>query len=274
VIDVTNVPFLRHVRRGSFLTALFFAGALLVQAQAPAPVAATASPSIFDEDPATLTPPRIPDKIEGVNRALFKFNDVLYGVVLRPVSKGYAAVVPAPVRRGVGRFFHNLAFPTRFVGNVLEGKGHDADVELQRFIVNTVTSLGFLATADRFPDLQEKPSDLGLAFGTWGIGHGTYLILPLLGPASVRDGVGLGISGYFLDPAHYLPEWEERAAATGLAIVNESPEQMQAYDQLKAAAVDPYVALRDAYSVRRTRRAVNESQVPVVPAAAATLPKP
>ncbi|MEO6246254.1 MAG: VacJ family lipoprotein [Opitutaceae bacterium] len=280
-----NAVVLRRPRRSFARRSLrwFFAGALLAYAGATAaepaasssvpPPAATA-PSIFDEDPATLTPPRIPDKIEGFNRALFKFNDGLYAVTLRPIAKGYKAVIPAPVRRGIGRFFHNLAFPTRFVGNVLEGRLKDAGTETGRFLVNTVSSLGFLATADEFPALQEKPSDLGLAFGTWGIGHGTYLILPLLGPASLRDGVGLGLSGYFLDPVHYLQEWEYRAAATGLTIVNQSPEQMQAYDQLKAAAVDPYVALRDAYSSRRSRRIVNDAQVPVIPAAAAVLPTP
>ena len=258
-----------------------FCGAALLAAAQPTPPAATpppvaaapgASPSIFDEDPATLTPPRIPDKIEGVNRAIFKFNDGFYKLTLRPLAKGYAAVVPAPVRRGIGRFFNNIAFPTRFAGNLLEGKVADAGTEFERFLVNTVTSLGFLATADKFPDLKEKPSDLGHAFGAWGIGHGTYLILPVLGPSSVRDGVGMGISRWVLDPADYLPEWEYRAGATATSIINQSPEQMNAYDQLKAASVDPYVALRDAYSVRRTRRVANDPQVPVAPAGGATPP--
>lgn len=264
-------------RSSAWLSVLLCCAALLLApAYAAAAEAAPAAtgPSIFDEDPATLTAPPIPDRIEGVNRAIFKFNDGLYKVTLRPISKGYRAVVPAPARRGIGRFFHNLAFPTRFVGNVLEGEFKNAGTETGRFVINTVMSLGFLAPADDIPALQEKPSDLGLAFGRWGIGHGTYLILPVLGPASFRDGVGMGLSGYYLDPVHYLQEWEYRAAATGTTIVNQSPEQMQAYDQLKAAAVDPYVALRDAYSSRRSRRIVNEAQVPVIPPAAATLPAP
>jgi phospholipid-binding lipoprotein MlaA len=261
---------------------IFLAAALLTQAQSAAPTAPKAatpqasasSPSIFDEDPATLTPPRIPDKMEGVNRAMFKFNDVLYKVTLRPISKGYAAVVPEPVRRSVGRFFHNLGYPTRLVGNLLEGKFKNAGVETERFIVNTVAGLGFFPVADTIPGLDEKPSDLGHAFGTWGIGHGTYIILPLLGPSSIRDGVGQGLSGFFLDPAHYLQEWEYRALASGVTIVNQSPELMKAYDQLKSASVDPYVALRDAYSSRRSKRVVNEAQVPVVPATTATTPPP
>jgi phospholipid-binding lipoprotein MlaA len=277
----------------SALAAVLFASSLLAQAQTIAPdsttvaapaataaapaatpaVPATSSPSIFDEDPATLTPPRIPDKIEGFNRGMFKFNDGLYKVTLRPLSKGYSAVVPAPVRRGISRFFHNLAFPTRFVGNLFEGKFKAAGQETGRFVINSVLTLGFDTPADDIKGLQEQPSDLGQAFGSWGIGHGTYLILPLLGPSSVRDGVGLGLSGYFLDPVHYLNDWEARAAVSGEELVNQSPELMTGYDQLKAGSVDPYVALRDAYSVRRTRRVVNDETVPVVPAAVSVAPK-
>lgn len=247
-------------------------GALVTCPAAAQPSPAATSASIFDEDLASSTPP-IPDRIESFNRAMFKFNDGLYRVTLRPLSKGYAKVVPAPVRRGIGRFFHNLAFPTRFAGNLLEGKVRNAGTETGRFVINTVTSLGFLNAADEVRGLQEKPSDLGQAFGAWGIGHGTYLILPILGPSSLRDGVGLGLSGYYLDPAHYLTEWEYRAAATGLAVVNQSPEQMQGYEQLKAGSIDAYVALRDAYASTRARREVKETLVPVVPAATATVPK-
>lgn len=230
---------------------------------APAPGAATRSASIYDEEPATLAAHPIPDKIEGFNRGVFKFNDGFYRVVLRPLSSGYAAVVPRPVRRGIEHFFHNLGFPTRFVGNVLEGHIKGAGIETERFLVNTVTSLGFAATADHYPDLREQPSDLGLAFGSWGIGHGTYLVLPLLGPSSIRDGVGLGITGFFLDPVHYLHHWEYRYGASALQIVNESPDQLRAYDQLKAAAVDPYVALRDAYASERVNHVADELGAPV-----------
>jgi phospholipid-binding lipoprotein MlaA len=245
-------------------------GLTLAHSQGPA---SPGAPSIFEEDPSTLVAPAIPDKIEGVNRVVFKFNDALYQAILQPLAKGYAAVVATPIRRGLGHFFHNLEFPTRFVGNILEARLANAGVETERFAINTVTSLGFLTLSDKFPRLQERPSDLGQAFGTWGLGHGTYLILPLLGPSSLRDGVGLALSGYFLDPLHYLNSWKYRTGGTVVSIVNQSPEQMQAYDQLKAAAVDPYVALRDAYNVRRSRRLVTETQVPIVPAAAATAPK-
>lgn len=230
--------------------------------------------SIFDEDPAASTPPPIPDRVEGFNRAVFKFNDGLYKVTLRPLSKGYAKVVPAPLRRGFGTFFHNLEFPIRFVGNILEGKPGGAVVETGRFVMNTVTSLGFVATADEIPALKERSSDLGRAFGTWGLGHGTYLILPLLGPTSLRDGIGQGLSGYFLDPVHYVQGWKYRAEINAFRITNESPELIASYDQLKAAAIDPYVALRDAYSSRRSLRHAEKPESPAIPAAASTITPP
>lgn len=260
------VIFSRWARLAASSLALACSLAGSVHAQAPA--------SIFDEDPAALTPPRIPDRVEGFNRAIFKFNDGLYRFTLRPISKGYAKIVPRPIRRGVTTFFHNLAFPTRFVGNLLEGKVGSAAVETGRFVVNTVTTLGFVATADQIPQLQERPSDLGLAFGRWGIGHGTFLVLPLLGPTSLRDGVGQGLSGYFLDPVHYLPEWEYRTGVSVYRLVNESPELMDSYEQLKSAAVDPYAALRDAYSARRSLGNPAKMELPAVPSAAATAPTP
>ena len=218
-----------------------------VQAQVPE--------SILNEDPATLTAPMIPDRIEGINRFMFKFNDGLYRVTLRPISRGYSAVVPTPVRRGIGNFFHNLAYPTRLVGNILEGHPRGAWVETHRFLVNTVAGFGgFFAAADRDPKLRIAETDLGQAFATWGVGHGTYLVLPLLGPTSLRDGIGQGISGIYLSPVQYLPEWEYRTGASVLDVVNQSPDTMQAYDNLIGASIDPYSALRNAFASRRAQQ--------------------
>lgn len=234
--------------RGRRLLLLLAAGlALRAAAQVPE--------GILTEDPAAVTTPPIADKIEGINRAVFKFNDGFYRIAWRPLSQGYAAVVPRPVRRGLGNFFHNLAYPTRLVGNVLEGHGRGAARETGRFLVNTIAGLGgFFAVADKIPELKVPESDLGQAFAVWGVGHGTYVVLPIIGPTSLRDGLGDAVSGVFLDPAQYLNEWEYRAAATGLNIVNQSPEAMRTYDTLKNAAIDPYVALRDAFASRRAQQ--------------------
>ncbi len=236
-------------------------------------VAASASPSshasaqipesILEEDPATLTAPPIPDRIEGLNRVIFKFNDGFYRVAWRPLSRGYANVVPRPARRGLGNFFRNLGYPTRLVGNLLSGDGRGALKETGRFLVNTTAGLGgFFAAADGIPKLRVPERDLGLAFATWGAGHGTYIVLPIIGPSSLRDGFGDIVSGVYLDPVQYLSEWEYRAAGAGLNAVNQSPDAMNTYDTLKSAAIDPYVALRNAFSARRAQQMRNQASPP------------
>ncbi len=210
---------------------------------------------ILDEDPATAADAPIPDRLEGLNRAVFKFNDGFYRVAGRPLSRGYATIVPRPARRGIGNFFHNLGYPTRLLGNLLSGRGGAALKETGRFLVNTTAGLGgFVAAADDIPDLRVPARDLGVAFSNWGAGPGTYIVLPIVGPTSLRDGTGDVISGIFLAPTQYLPEWEYRAAASGTDAVNQSPDAMRAYDTLNSAAIDPYVALRDAFASRRAQQ--------------------
>jgi phospholipid-binding lipoprotein MlaA len=233
-------------------------------------ISAQVPDSILNEDPAALTAPRIPDKIEGLNRAVFKFNDGFYRVALRPIARGYETVVPRTARRGIGNFFRNLAYPTRLVGNLLSGHGVGALKETGRFLINTTAGVGgFVAVADATPELHTPESDLGLAFASWGLDHGTYVVLPIIGPTSLRDGIGNGISGIYLAPTQYLPEWEYEAIATAVDTVNRSPEAMKNYDTLKGAAIDPYVALRDAFSARRAQQArEHEARGAVQPAPA------
>ena len=227
--------------------------------------------SILNEDPVALTAAPIPDQVEGFNRVIFKFNDGFYRVAWRPLARGYEAVVPRIARRGIGNFFRNLAYPTRLVGNVLSGQGSNALKETGRFLVNTTAGLaGFVDAAGDIPELRAPESDIGLAFATWGAGHGTYLVLPIMGPTSLRDGVGEAISGVFLAATKYLPEWEYRAAADGLDVVNRSPDAMKNYDTLKSAAIDPYVALRDAFSARRAQQMKNQKMGRTEPTTPAT----
>ena len=243
---------MRTHRRSSPLSALLLAAtlgcaALCASAQVPA--------SVLDEDPIASSAPPIPDKIEGLNRFFFKVNDGVYRYALRPISRGYAKVVPKPVRRGIGHFFDNLRYPTRLVGNLMEGHGKGALKETGRFIVNTTAGIGgLLQIADDIPALRVPESDLGQGFAAWGFGHGTYVVLPILGPSSARDGIGMGISGIYLSPLHYLDEWEHRVAAHALDAVNQSPETMDTYFNFKSGAIDPYIAVRDAFAARRAKQ--------------------
>lgn len=211
-------------------------------------------PALVDEvdDYAVV---QVYDPIEPVNRAVFKFNDGLYDYVLRPVSKGYTRVVPAPARRGLGNFFDNLRFPIRLVNSLLQGKFRRAGLETEKFYVNTIAGLGgFIRISDDVPALAAVPrEDTGQTFGVWHIGKGPYLVLPLFGPGTARDTVG-AVGDYFLNPLNWdlKPKldhygWEEETAVTTINAVNALPDLLNTYDAPRKDALDPYIAVRSAY---------------------------
>lgn len=226
---------------------------LVLALLAPGLASSQTVPSYLEDDPVELGAPPVKDPLESMNRTFYHFNDGFMRYVLRPVSKGYKAVVPAPARRGLGNFFQNLFYPVRLAGNLLQGRGRGAWIETERFFVNSVAGLGgFINQADKSPALRlDDEEDLGQAFAKWGIGHGPYLVLPFFGPSSARDGIALGIEGYFLQVEQYFPEWEQTAAYQGTYVIQRSPELVNTYEAFIGGAIDPYIALRDAYLSRR-----------------------
>lgn len=206
--------------------------------------------------------PPVADPLEGLNRAIFSFNDGLYTYVLSPVSEGYANVVPRPVRDGIGNVFDNLHYPVRLAGSILQGKGERAFKETGRFLLNTVFGLGGILTpADEVEALQRVPNeDVGQALGVWGIGEGFYLVLPLLGPTTGRDLVGTvgDRAAYpFSEPWTVWLNAEERGIASGVDFLNDSPETMQRYESIKQGSIDLYEAIKDAY-IQNRRKAISE----------------
>ncbi|HSL99193.1 MAG TPA: VacJ family lipoprotein [Candidatus Limnocylindria bacterium] len=208
------------------------------------------------EDPfgAEVSPPPLADPLEPVNRALFVFNDKAYFWVMKPVAQGYRAVVPEVMRISVRNFFSNLAMPIRFVNNLLQGKIRNSGVELLRFALNTTAGIGglFDPAKDDFR-LVPRDEDLGQTFGTYGFGHGLYIVLPLLGPSSLRDAVGRA-GDSFLDPVNYVEDTEVAIGAKVLNAENEISLRIGEYEDLKKSAIDPYIAVRDAYSQYREKK--------------------
>jgi phospholipid-binding lipoprotein MlaA len=195
------------------------------------------------------------DPFERVNRVVFNFNDGLYDHVLRPVAKGYTWVMPEPARQGIRNFFDNVRFPIRFVNSALQGKFVRAGRETQKFAVNTLAGIGgFIRISDDVPSLAGIPrEDTGQTMGVWRIGKGPYLVLPVLGPGTVRDTVG-SVGDHFLNPLNWnLSEnidgytWEIDAAVTGLNVLNALPDVLYTYDAPRKNALDPYIAVRSAY---------------------------
>jgi phospholipid-binding lipoprotein MlaA len=197
----------------------------------------------------------IADPLEPFNRAMYHFNDKLYFWVLKPVAQGYGKVVPETARIGVSNFFANLAFPIRFVNCLLQANFKGAAAELGRFTVNTLWGVGgFLDPASSQDiNLSKQDEDFGQTLGAYGLGQGFFINWPLFGPSSPRDTVGL-VGDAFLTPSTYLNPWYAGAGIRGYDRVNDTSLKIGDYESLKGAAIDPYVAIRDAYVQYRLKK--------------------
>ena len=203
----------------------------------------------FEEDMV-----HVADPLAFWNRAMFHFNDKFYFWVLKPVARGYRAVVPTPVRIGVKNFFFNLTTPIRMVNCILQWKWQAANAEFARFIINTTVGvLGFGNPAKRSSKLNPSEEDLGQTLGVYGIGNGFYVVWPFLGPSTLRDSVGLVGDG-FLNPVYYVEPMEAALGIKSYEIVNETSFKIGDYESLKKAAVNPYEAFRDAYIQHRNSK--------------------
>lgn len=243
-----------------FLTISFSGCAASDRHHAPAPTAASRL-NTTDEFP---NGPKANDPFIRFNRTIFAFNDTLTTYALRPIAHGYAKIVPRPVRNGITNAFDNAQFPVRFVNCVLQGKLQRSAQETGKFIVNSVAGFGgLMRVSDHVTTLANVPAeDFGLTLGVWGIPAGPYLVVPLLGPSGCRDLVGFA-GDYVIYPLnwhavgiihHAFISNTINGALSGARTVNGLPKSVQDYDQMKAAAVDPYVAMRDAYISYRAAR--------------------
>lgn len=193
------------------------------------------------------------DPLSGYNRVMTVVNDKVYFWLLRPVAKGYGAVVPEGARLAVGRFFSNLLMPVRFVNNLLQFKLKQAGTELARFGINTTIGvLGFGDPATNHFGLKTYPEDFGQTLGFYGVGSGFHIVLPLLGPSNLRDTISL-VPDHYLDPVNYLDGFETRLAVRVYDRVNYTSLHLGEYESLKKDAIDLYPFLRDSYEQRRLK---------------------
>ncbi|MBF0310186.1 MAG: VacJ family lipoprotein [Magnetococcales bacterium] len=196
----------------------------------------------------TAATPAVRDPLEKVNRVVHEFNDVVFSYVLKPVVKGYAAVIPPGGREAVSNFFDNLAMPIHASNALAQGKGKQSAIEVGRFVINTTLGVGgiFDVAGENF-HLVGKREDLGQTLGYYGVGEGIYLVLPFFGPSSARDAVGK-VGDSFLDPINYVTDnFEQAAAIHAFEMANTFSFRIQEYEDLKAMSLDHYLAVRDAY---------------------------
>ena len=206
--------------------------------------------------PAGRRDPR--DPLEGVNRGIYRFNAAADRAVFRPVARGWRAAVPRPIRRGLGNFIGNLAYPTTILNDFLQGKLTDGGRDSARLLINSVLGLGFFDPATR-AGFERHDEDFGQTLGKWGVPAGPYLMIPIFGPSSLRDEPAK-IADYYTDARNYL---HDPYARYGLWILDrlELRASLLEADAVIDRSYDPYAFVRSAWLQRREYQ-VRDGEVP------------
>jgi phospholipid-binding lipoprotein MlaA len=219
---------------------------------------------------AAVRSPDPRDPWEPMNRGTFEFNDGVDRVALKPLAEAYRFVLPEPVRAGVRNFFENLRDPWIALNQLLQGKVEEALSDGWRFIANSTFGLGGIFDIASDMGMPKHNEDFGQTLAVWGVDFGPYLVIPILGPSSVRDATGTAVATQAYLPWQ-LPEWldvDHRVAwqnwLTGIDIVQTRANLLDATDLLEQAALDRYAFIRNAYFQRR-RNLIYDGNPPPLP---------
>ncbi len=189
------------------------------------------------------------DPLESINRPIYNFNDALDRHVMQPIARGYTKITPEPVRDRITNFFNNLTYLNVILNDFLQGKFHQGIDDSARFFINSTVGLGGLFDPASTGGLVQHNEDFGQTLGVWGMDEVAYLVLPLLGPSSVRDVPDLATSTA-LNPLTYFT-FAIAAPISAVNIVNSRANLLEATEFRDEAALDPYVFTREAYRQHR-----------------------
>jgi len=207
--------------------------------------------------------PRIADPLAPINKLMFYFNDKLYFWALKPVTQVYSHVIPEDFRVVFSNAYDNLKAPGRMLNNLLQLRFKSAGNELLRFVFNSFAGVGGLGdVAKDALGLRKQEADFGQTLGRYGIGHGVYIVLPVLGPSSLRDTVGVA-GDRLMYPLTYISESDltfgETAGIAAHEKVNDTSFKIGDYESFKESAIDPYISMRDAF-VQHRKKKVDEAK--------------
>ncbi len=203
------------------------------------------------------------DPLERWNRGAQKFNDAVDRAILKPVAKSYRRHVPQVIRTGVGNVLSHLAFPTTIANDLLQGKLGDAAADVGRFALNSTLGLGGLLDPASSIGIRRNEEDFGQTLGRWGVPAGPYLVLPLLGPSTLRDAPAMAADAQ-TDLRVQLDITEEERAALGIVYVIDGRASLLSADPAIDAAFDRYAFIRNAWLQRR-EFLVRDGEVPDEP---------
>lgn len=193
-------------------------------------------------------PPENPDPWQGFNRTVFKFNDGVDRWFLKPLAKGYKAVMPDPLETGVANIFANVQEVPNVLNGLLQGDFKGASYDTGRLLVNTTLGIGGLLDVAKHMNLPaDEKEDFGQTLAVWGVGQGPYLVLPFWGPSTVRDGFAKPVDWYS-DPTNYIDHVPTDNTVKGISLLNTRAQLLPLEKNLTG---DKYVFIRDVYLQRR-----------------------
>lgn len=199
---------------------------------------------------ATVTNPDPRDPWESMNRSVYKFNDALDTAAIQPAAKAYVAVLPSPVRTGIHNFLGNLGDVWSMANSALQLKGQATAETFMRITVNTFLGLGGVLDVASEMRLEKRKEDFGQTLGYWGVKPGPYVVLPIFGPSTLRDTLAtpLDMKG---DAVQQFNDQAARNVLSVTRVMDMRSGLLQTVDVIKAAALDPYTFVRDAYLQKR-----------------------
>ena len=219
------------------------------------------------ENKLSKNPKPIKDCFEGLNRATFSLNQGLDKIIFKPVAKGYRSL-PSPVRAGTSNALINLSSLVTIPNNILQGELKTAGVNTGRFVINTTVGiLGIFDVADKMGFSEYEKEDYGQTFGTWGVGAGCYVVLPVLGPSTVRDTFGsfmnvLGGDPYYNASVHGNNEYLSDSLymkTKVVAGVDFRAKNLESIENLKKNSMDFYASVRSLYLQDRQQKIKNSN---------------
>jgi phospholipid-binding lipoprotein MlaA len=191
------------------------------------------------------------DPYENFNRHAFKLNQTLDKVFFKPVATVYKTIVPRPVTKGVGNFFSNLEQVPTIINDLLQANFYAATSDTWRFVINTTIGIGGFVDVASHMDLPAHSQDFGLTLAKWGYRSSAYLVVPILGPRTIRDTVAWPINYGVFSVYPYINDIAWRNGLTAGSFVNARAQLLEFDQTIKQASFDPYVFQRNAYLQRR-----------------------
>lgn len=188
------------------------------------------------------------DPLEPLNRGIYRFNKTVDALYIKPVTKTYDKVLPKELKRLINNFFNNVNEVPTIINSLLQAKFQQASNSTARFVINSTLGIGGLFDVAE-SNTKRSREDFGKTLATWGYKNSNYLVLPILGPSTVRDGIGVVGNLFFNPPYYFKPKWRNRYQVGYLIDRRSSLQEAEKF--IVTAGVDEYIMMRDSYLQHR-----------------------